>query len=345
MAEDAAPRERWAETVRLAISDIKLAHTVFALPFAVLTAFVVRPRARSSPGQVAPLDGPVASVPANPVPDWSHPTDWLPFSAQLVLIIACMFFARTWAMLVNRLADARFDVENPRTASRAVASGKLRPGRARLSALASACCFIACASGFVWASGTSWPIVLSVPVLAVLAAYSFAKRYSATAHLQLGIALAISPLCVLVAMGWSFAGLVSELWPLLLAGFVACWVAGFDIAYALADMGFDRRVGLHSIPARLGVRGALWVSRGLHVAAAAMIVWFAITAPTLGVITLVAAIGVCALLVYEHVVLARRGLAGLPVAFFTVNGVISLLFGLAGVIDTLSHAARLRWFG
>lgn len=297
----------WPRRVIVALSDIKLAHSVFALPFAVLGAVMAA-------------------------------RDWQRLPAQLGLIVVCMFLARTWAMLVNRLADWKFDRDNPRTARRAVASGRLAPRDGWLVALSCAIAFILTTLGFLLFFGNPWPAILSVPVLAWIALYSYTKRFTALCHLFLGGALAASPIAAAIAI--SGLDVLTSAAPhgraiLYIAGFVMLWVAGFDVAYALQDLDFDRRTGLRSIPAALGVRGSLWASRALHAGALVLLTLAARADPRFGPIFFVAVGFVAALLVFEHLVLARRGIAGLPLAFFTINGVVSLLLGAAGVADVL----------
>lgn len=294
--------------VVLGLTDIKLAHSVFALPFAVLGAFLA----------AAGRDGAIG---------------WRRFGGQLGLVVACMVFARTWAMLVNRLADRHFDAANPRTARRAIASGRLRARDGLLVALASAAAFLACCAGFWAAYGNPWPIVLALPTLAWIAFYSFTKRFTALSHLFLGGALAVSPLAAAIAVRPAALADTPALW--LLAGMVLLWVAGFDVAYALQDIEFDRGAGLRSVPARLGPRRALWASRAMHAVAFACLVGAATADARLGALFYGAVALVGALLVFEHVVLARRGVAGLPLAFFTVNGVVSCVLGVAGCVDVV----------
>ena len=220
----------------LAARDIKLAHSVFALPFAILGAALA------------------ADFSASP----AHLT------LQLVLIVLCMVAARTWAMLVNRLADARIDAKNPRTTRRAMASGDLSTRDGRTIALASA--FLFCAFAFLFwpLTGNPWPAILCVPVLGFIALYSYTKRFTALCHAFLGAALALSPVAAVIAIEPTYlAG--PTIW--LIAGFVLLWVAGFDIIYALQDLDFDRAEGLHSVPAALGWKRAIWVSRLCHLAA------------------------------------------------------------------------------
>lgn len=305
----------------LALSDIKLAHSVFALPFAVLAAFLATPAARFTVQNAIEVGT-------------LSPT--VRFGLQLALIVLCMFFARTWAMLVNRLADWRFDRDNPRTARRAIASGRLTPRQGWAIAAACAAAFIAATAGFALL-GNLWPLALSLPVLGWIALYSYTKRFTWLCHLFLGGALAASPIAAVIAID---PAVLTEFGPtaravILLAGFVLLWVAGFDIAYALQDLDFDRRVQLQSIPARLGPRRALVASRFIHAAAWLLLILAVRAEPRFGPMMLSAAGAVAALLIFEHVVLARRGLAGLPLAFFTLNGVVSCLLGTAGVVDIL----------
>lgn len=306
----ATPAPPWLARILLALSDIKLAHSVFALPFAVLGAFLA------------------AHAGAVPAPR---------FAGQLALILLCMFFARTWAMLVNRLADWRFDRDNPRTARRVIASGRLSPREGWLVALACASCFMICCTLFWFLFANPWPTILGLPVLAWIALYSYTKRFTFLCHLFLGGALAASPIAAAIAVApqtiFDPESLQSAIY--LISGFVLFWVAGFDVAYALADIDFDRRTGLHSIPARLGPRGALWVARLLHLCAYACLLLAWLAAAPFGTLTLGAIGAVGGVLIAEHIVLARRGVAGLPLAFFTFNGAVSLLLGAAGVVDVL----------
>jgi 4-hydroxybenzoate polyprenyltransferase len=302
----------------VAAGDIKLSHSVFALPFAVLGAVL----AMDFSDGWAQRGG------------WGG--GWSRLAGQLGLVIVCMVAARTWAMLVNRLADARFDAANPRTAGRAVASGRLTALEGWALALAAAGVFIAACGAFWLLFANAWPLTLSLPVLGWLALYSYAKRFTALCHLLLGTALAISPIAAALAIDPSRAFSTPHL---LLAAFVTCWVAGFDVIYALQDEQFDRRTGLHSIPAKVGARGAAWIARGLHVLASAALLGVALTDPPaparFGPLMLIAWGLATALLIAEHLVLIRRGLAGLPLAFFTLNGVLSLIVGALGVVEVV----------
>ena len=299
-----APRRSW---LVLASHDIKLAHSIFALPFAILGAFLARGDTHA----------------------------WARFAWQLALVVVCMVLARTWAMLFNRIADRRFDAANPRTARRAVASGALPLHRAWSVALASAALFMLAALAFGPLFGNFWPILLAAPVLGWIAFYSLTKRFTALCHLVLGTALAASPLAAALAIEpATFSGPAAPcLW--WLAAMVALWVAGFDVIYALQDIDFDRGAGLRSIPARVGWRGGAWAARILHGASAVALVLAWRAEPRLGWVFGAGVVAVLATLVLEHAVLARRGKLGLDMAFFTLNGVVSCLLGATGVIDLL----------
>ena len=293
----------------LALSDIKLAHSVFALPFAILGAFLVVPR------------GAGASI------------AWGTLAGMLVLVVLCMVFARTWAMLVNRVADRRLAAATPRTARRAFASGELSTRDGALLLIASALAFIACCALFGVFYGNWLPAVLALPVLLWIAFYSFTKRFTWLCHVFLGGALAASPIAAAIAVGPD--QLMQSPAVFWIAGMVLCWVAGFDVIYALQDLDYDRGAGLHSIPAAFGWRGAAWISRALHAGALGCLVFAWRAEPTFGVIFLIGVAAVAGLLVWEHVTLAKRGRAGIPMAFFTLNGVVSLVLGAAGCIDSL----------
>ncbi|MFO0830464.1 MAG: 4-hydroxybenzoate octaprenyltransferase [Phycisphaerales bacterium] len=303
--------------LRLIARDIKLAHSVFALPFAVVGAF---------------LAGPF------PAPSWGTARGFL---GKLVLVVVCMVAARTWAMVINRLADRDFDRQNQRTRRRVFASGELQVVQGTKTLAGCAVLFVGVCSLFWVFYGNYWPLALSVPVLAWLAFYSFTKRFTALCHLVLGASLAASPLAAALAVDPHSLGRTPALfW---IAGFVLCWVAGFDIIYALQDRDFDRGLSLRSIPAALGFHGAAWVSRILHLGAGVCIV-FAWRAEARFSSLLLVGIGVVlALLVWEHVLLAgliRRSqeeLAKEPpalnMAFFTLNGMASVVVGICAVVD------------
>lgn len=282
--------------------DIKLSHSIFALPFALL-AMVLAAR-------------------------WA---DRWPSTAEISLIVVCMVLARTVAMAVNRWADAGFDAANPRTAHRAIPRGAVPPQFVLGVAIACGLAFVVAASGFWLLSANAWPLLLSPLVLAYLVGYSYTKRFTWLCHLYLGAALALSPLAATIAIEPGFLG---EPTPWLLFALVVGWVAGFDIIYALQDVGVDLAQGLRSMPARFGPTQALWISRSLHAGVVACLFLLWRVSPPLGLCFLAAAIAVTALLTLEHALVWGSRTNRLNLAFFTVNGVISLLLGVAGIADT-----------
>lgn len=316
--------------LRLIAADIKLAHSIFALPFAVLATFLVSPWAGYASSGGGLLD------------TWN---DKQRFWLQLAIIVVCMVLARTWAMLVNRLADRDIDARNARTQRRVFARGALTVKQGWIAAGLCAACFIAMCGLFGALFGNLWPLSLSVPVLAWIAFYSFTKRFTALCHIVLGAALATSPLAAVIAIDPAALGITPVVW--WLAGFVLLWVAGFDVIYALQDRDFDRANKLSSIPAKLGTRGAVWVSRLLHALAFAALIMAYRSEPRFGPLFLVGVAAVAVLLAVEHTVvsrLARQSLTPNPdgtdnpppalnMAFFTLNGVVSVILGAAGVLE------------
>jgi len=291
--------------VALIASDIKIAHSVFALPFAVLAGFM------------AALGG--------------RPVEGRRFAGQLALIVLAMIFARTVAMLANRWIDREIDRRNPRTMDRPLASGRLSPAAALTAMLACTAGFMLACAAFGWLFANWWPAILGLPVLAWISAYGWLKRFTALCHLYLGSSLAISPLAAAIAVDPHALAQQPALW--LLSGMVLCWVAGFDIIYALQDLAIDRAQNLRSIPARLGAGGALWVSRALHALALACLLAAASVDRRFGLTFDAGVVIVALLLLYEHLTVSRWGTTRIALAFFTLNGVISCLLGALGVLD------------
>ncbi len=243
---------------------------------------------------------------------------------RLVGIVVAMAAARTAAMGFNRIADRHIDAKNPRTARRELPAGAVTLRAAWTLTLASAAVFVA-------AAALLGPLCLALsPVaLALLFGYSFTKRFTFLCHLFLGLAIAAGPAGAWIAVRGTFT-----LVPGLLMIAVACWIAGFDILYALADRDFDRGAGLHSIPARFGVAGALAISGALHAVTLAAL--FALPhVAGLGVPYLVGVVVVAALLVYEHAIVRPSDLSRLDAAFFTLNGYVSVVFFAATLVDVL----------
>ncbi|MEM0984320.1 MAG: 4-hydroxybenzoate octaprenyltransferase [Planctomycetota bacterium] len=297
-----------ATQAALIAGDIKLAHSIFALPFALLGAFLGAPR------------------------DDADAIRWGVFAGQLALVLVCMVTARTWAMLVNRIADRRIDAGNERTARRVFASGALDAKTGLIWLAGSAIAFFVGCAGFLVFFGNPWPLIGGAPILGWLTLYSFTKRFTALCHLVLGVALAISPIAAAVAAGGIEAATAPVLW---LAAMVALWVAGFDVIYALQDLDFDRSRGLKSIPAALGWRGAVWASRAMHAGTIAALVLAWLASERLGIGFSAAVVAAAGLLVVEHAVLAVRGKEGIGPAFFTANGVLGLVVGAIGIGSVL----------
>jgi 4-hydroxybenzoate polyprenyltransferase len=308
-APEPSSRPRATEKIAIAFADIKIAHSVFALPFAILAAF---------------LAGPGRDLSAQ------RDTKWWAFAVKLGLIVLCMVFARTWAMLVNRVADRKLDAANPRTAKRAFAAGRLSTTDGLLMLAGSAGLFIGACALFTVFFDNLWPLYGSVPVLVWIAFYSFTKRFTLLCHFFLGGALAISPIAAAVAVDPQALWMPS-LW--CLAGMVVCWVAGFDVIYALQDHEHDSEAGLHSIPAKLGPARAINLSRALHAACFLALLGAWAFNPHLASAFAIGVGATGALLIAEHLVLTKRGEAGLNMAFFTLNGVISLVLGATGIAD------------
>lgn len=242
---------------------------------------------------------------------------------RMVWIVVALVSARSAAMVMNRLADHKIDAKNPRTEKRPLVTGQVSRPQAWAYLIASSGIFIlAC-----WQLGglTLW---LSPIALAWVLGYSFSKRFTMLSHIWLGAATALAPLGAWIAVAgvWDWRAA-------LFAGAVAFWVAGFDVIYACQDLEFDRGQGLHSIPARLGLGGALWVSRGMHLLAAAGF-WAMAPLFHLGRIYLTGVVLVALLLVVEQILVAIKK-ANIPMAFFTVNGVVSIAFFLILFLDRL----------
>jgi 4-hydroxybenzoate polyprenyltransferase len=254
------------------------------------------------------------------------PLTWAPLAWVLVALVA----ARSAAMGFNRIVDAQLDARNPRTAGREIPAGTLGRRQAGWFVAASSLVFVAAAA--MLGRLCLW---LSVPVLVVLCGYSYTKRFTWLSHLVLGLAISLAPLGAWIAL----TGRVQ--WPiLLLSGALLTYIAGFDIIYACQDADYDRGAGLHSIPARFGLRRALWVSTGLHGVSFLffLLIHFAFDMHPVYLAT-VAVIGI--LLVVEHRLVDPGDLSRVQVAFFHVNSLISVVL-LAGVL--LDEVLR-RWNG
>ena len=281
------------------LSLVRFSHTVFAMPFALISVLVAWSLA--GPGRSGPL-----------------PDGWL---LPLVGVVVCMVSARTAAMAFNRLVDRDVDAANPRTATRHLPSGELSVGQVVALVAGSSLAFVAGTLLFL----PNWlPLVLALPVLAWLLGYSYAKRFTMLAHVWLGAALGMAPVAAWIAIrGEAVLASPTDLVPAGILGLaVMLWVAGFDIIYACQDAGFDSQAGLHSIPATLGVRRALLVAAAMHGLTMLLLAALPWVIPALGMIYWVALAAIAVLLVWEHSLVRPDDLSRVNAAFFTANAII-----------------------
>jgi 4-hydroxybenzoate polyprenyltransferase len=239
----------------------------------------------------------------------------LPTIRQLAWIIVAMISARSAAMAFNRVADASIDAANPRTQTRALPAGTLSPTFVTSFVVVSCAMFILAASQL-----NRLALALSPVALAVVLLYSYTKRITRWSHLVLGFSLGIAPAAAWIAVRGSLDPRI-----LLLTAAVTFWVGGFDVLYACQDYEFDRQSDLHSIPRYIGIRGALAVARVFHLVMLALLVAL-VVAFGLGKVAVMGVVVVAALLAYEHTLVSPRDLSKLNAAFFTMNGVISIVF-------------------
>jgi 4-hydroxybenzoate polyprenyltransferase len=275
------------------LSLVKFAHTIFALPFALI-GFFLATRA----------DG--------------YSFSWI----LLLLVMLCMLFARNAAMSFNRYADRLFDGLNPRTAEREIPASIINPGAALAFAIVNALLFMT----------TTWfinPVCfwLSPVALAVILGYSYSKRYTALAHFILGLGLSLAPAGAYLAVAGHFSVL-----PVVLSLAVLLWVTGFDIIYALQDDEFDRSQSLHSLPALLGRKRALVLSTILHGIVIMLLFWMGYSG-NFGAIYWVGYSVFAGLLFYQHVLVNPFDLSRVNIAFFTLNGIASILFATSTIAD------------
>jgi len=271
---------------------IKFEHTIFALPFAIMSAFLA----------------------AETLPSWS----------KLGWILVAMVGARSCAMSFNRLADAEIDTQNPRTRRRAIPAGLLRKSEVWVFTIFSSLLLVVAAYQL-----NPLAFKLSPVALATVMLYSYTKRFTSMSHLWLGLSLSIAPIGAWIAIKGQF-----DVLPLLLGLAVMLWTAGFDIIYACQDFDFDRRRGLYSIPAQFGIYAALWISTALHVITVILLVVIWHVSP-LGLIYLVGVGLVSAILIYEHAIVKPYDLSRVNLAFFTLNGAVSLILMFLAVADVL----------
>ncbi len=249
----------------------------------------------------------------------------LPSAQQLFWIVIAMVGARTTAMGLNRLVDAEIDARNPRTAGRAIPAGLIGKGTTLGFILASLALLLL-------AAGQLNPLCLKLAPLAVffLVLYSYCKRFTSLAHVVLGICLAAAPIGAWIAIRGQI-----DAPALILGGAVLFWVAGFDILYALQDLEFDRKAGLHSIPVLLGVEGSLWAARVFHLVMLGLLLGLFATMG-LGGFFMAGILVAAAMLLYEHWLLRDGNLEKLDAAFFNMNGYISIVILLSTTAEVLT---------
>ncbi|HEX9148983.1 MAG TPA: UbiA-like polyprenyltransferase [Thermoanaerobaculia bacterium] len=283
-----------ARPLRTTLEMIRFSHTLFALPFAILSAVLAA-------------------------------GGWPP-AATLGKILLAMVGARSAAMAHNRLADRELDAANPRTATRALPAGTLSIDYVRAFLAVSVGIFLLAA-----ASLNRLALLLSPVALAILFFYSYTKRFTSLSHLLLGLCLAIAPVGAWIAVRGEL-----EVLPILLGLAVLFWTAGFDVIYSLQDEDHDRRVGLHSLPARFGARAALAISAIFHAVMVALLVavWRAAGGGALFAAGIAAT---AAALVYQHAIVRPGNLSRVNSAFFTANGFVSLVLALCGIADVLTR--------
>jgi 4-hydroxybenzoate polyprenyltransferase len=305
-------------TTRHLLEMIRFSHTLFALPFALLAALM----AWTTP--LTTHDSPLSSPPAF---RWQH----------IAGILLCMVAARSAAMAFNRLADRRIDAENPRTKMRHLPAGTLSVSSVILFTLISSAVFIA---GTLLFLPNRLPIILAAPVLLFLLGYSYAKRFTSLAHFWLGVALMLAPVCVWIALrGEVLVAHSTDILPaLLLGGAVLAWVSGFDIIYACQDADFDRQARLRSVPATLGVLGALRLAAVCHLLTLVLLAALPLACPQvpLGWIYWSGVGVVAALLIYEHLLVRPGDLTRVNIAFFNINAIISIGLFVVGAVDLLT---------
>jgi 4-hydroxybenzoate polyprenyltransferase len=269
---------------------------------------------------------------------WEHSIFALPFALTgamlaangwptlrvLGLIVLCMVSARSAAMAFNRLVDAKLDAENPRTAMRAIPAGQLSSGFVLVFTIVASCVFLLGSALLNRLTLECAPLALAVVLV-----YSYMKRITRWSHLVLGLALGIAPAAAWIAVRGSFAPRAA-----LLTAIVILWVGGFDVLYACQDFEHDRKVGLFSVPATFGLERAFWIARAMHLVMVVLL-FVMLHVFGLGVIALAGMCAVVVLLAYEHSIVSPRDLTRMNAAFFTLNGIISVVFFVSVAADIL----------
>lgn len=280
------------------LSLVKFAHTIFALPFAMIGFFM-----------------------AINLPDYQF--DWV----LLILVLGCMVFARSAAMAFNRYADKEIDKRNARTARREIPSGKMRSSSVLAFALVNSGLFVLC-TAFI----NPLCFALSPIALLIILGYSYTKRFTWLSHFILGLGLALAPVGAYISVTGRFDPV-----PVLLGLVVLLWVSGFDIIYAMQDRNFDLDQKLKSVPVRFGGRNALFISTFLHAVCGIILVWISYSLslryPQMSYWHWLGTGIFIVLLVYQHLIVSARDLSKVNIAFFTTNGVASVIFGVLLIAD------------
>lgn len=277
------------------LSLVKFSHTIFAMPFALLSyccAIMLTPFA----------------------------FEWTVFLQMLL----CMVFARNVAMGFNRYIDRDVDALNPRTSQREIPSGKVSSKQALYFVIVNGVLFVITASTINFLTACLSPVALAVPVF-----YSYCKRFTSLSHFVLGLSLGIAPVGAWIAVTGSFA-----LLPCILSLAVIFWCAGFDVIYALQDRDFDIKNGLHSIPAFFSVKTSLLLSSMMHVIAVASIVWFAVEISG-GTLVWTGVILFASILASEHVIVTPKRQLNIPIAFGTFNALASVEMAIFAIAELL----------
>lgn len=275
------------------LSLIKFGHTIFALPFAMI-GFCL------------------AIYSGSAVFTWE----------KLILVLLCMVFARSAAMAFNRYIDRHFDSKNVRTAIREIPAGHISPAAALTFVILSSILFVVCAFLI-----NKLCFYLSPVALLVVLGYSYTKRFTPLCHLVLGLGLSLAPIGAYLALTERF-----DILPILFSAIVFLWVGGFDIIYALQDEDFDRSQGLKSIPVLMGTKGALRLSELLHLLSAAIVIG-GFFYGNFSWLYLAGSVIFCGLLLYQHLIVKPNDLSRVNLAFFTTNGIASVVFGIFVCLD------------
>ncbi len=277
------------------LSLIKFSHSIFALPFAIIGLTI-----GNSSSNISKL--------AN--------------YQIIILVILCMLFARSAAMAFNRYLDRKIDAKNPRTKVREIPSGIITPKNALIFTIVCSLAFVICCY-FI----NTLCFYLSFVALAVVLGYSYTKKFTPLCHLVLGLGLSLAPIGAYIAVTNQF-----NLLPILFSVVVLFWVSGFDIIYALQDEIFDKENNLKSIPVLLGTKNALYLSRLFHFFATSILIYIGFAFPFNFLYWIGAAIFI-ALLIRQHSIVKHNDLSKISIAFFTLNGIASIVFAIFVIMD------------